>query len=586
MSVTAKSLTERASSPSNMAASYWLEAMNEIGVEYMFCNLGTDHAPIIETMAQWQAEGKPFPKVILCPHENVAMHMAAGYTRCTGRAQAVLVHVDAGTANAAMGMHNAFRSRLPIVLFAGTAPFTVRGELLGTRDTYVHFIQDPYDMKGIVRNYAKWEYQLPSGIMVKESLRRAFSMAESDPQGPVFMTLPREVLAEQWAPEQIRSFPAEQWGPARARGVEPAVVEAIADKLLAADNPLLVTSYAGRNKQIPALLDELGQLIGIGVIESYPQVLSISKQSPVFLGNISDSHIKDVDVGLIVDTDMPWMPRDTEENPDSFWIHIDVDVMKRDIPIWGFPGNMKVEGDSYVILSQLLEVLKSKMSDTHAQKAKKRLEGFAKQRQEAVEYIENLASDKGTEGLINPAYLCAELNKVLGQDDILVSESVMNEPSVAMQINRTQPGTVLGLGGGGLGFGGSSALGAKLANPEKMVLHMTGDGSFYFMNPTAVYEVSKEHNLPIFTVVFENGGWSAVKQCTIKVHPDGVSRDTDEFQARLNPTYQFQKVCEAAGGHGEDVSNPDDLADAIARCVKAVREEGRPAILVAHVSRL
>ncbi|MBL4622753.1 MAG: hypothetical protein JKY89_10180, partial [Immundisolibacteraceae bacterium] len=86
----------RAESPSNMTAAYWLEAMNEVGVEYLFCNMGTDHAPIIETMAQWRKEGKPFPKVILTPHENTAMHMAIGYYRMTGRAQAVLVHVDAG----------------------------------------------------------------------------------------------------------------------------------------------------------------------------------------------------------------------------------------------------------------------------------------------------------------------------------------------------------------------------------------------------------------------------------------------------------------------------------------------------------
>ncbi|HCZ48992.1 MAG TPA: acetolactate synthase, partial [Gammaproteobacteria bacterium] len=72
--------------------------------------------------------------------------------------------------------------------------------------------------------------------------------------------------------------------------------------------------------------------------------------------------------------------------------------------------------------------------------------------QEAVDYIQGLAQDKGTEGLINPAYLCAELNKVMREDDVLVSEAVMNEPSVGMQIMRTKPGTVLGLGGGGLGY--------------------------------------------------------------------------------------------------------------------------------------
>lgn len=575
----------RTSSPSNMAASYWLEGINELGVDYLFCNLGTDHAPIIETMAQWQAEGRRYPKVILAPHENVAMHMAMGYTRMTGKAQVVLVHVDAGTANAAMAMHNAFRSRLPLILMAGTAPVTVRGEMLGTRDTYVHFVQDPYDMRGIVRNYVKWEYQLPTGVVVKEALRRAHTMTMSDPQGPVYMTLPREILAETLAPEHVASFPEDRYGPVRLGGGDEAAVAEVARRLLAAENPLLITSYAGRNPQTPALLDELAQLAGIGVIESYPQILNISKESPCFLGNIADDKIGDVDFGILLDTDLPWMPRDAQENPDTFWAHIDVDPVKADIPIWGFPTSLRIPADSALFLRRLIAVLREQMTDEHRKRVAGRLEKFAQLRQEAVAFIARHGERPGEVGAINPGYLCKALNKVLGQDDILVSESVMNEPSVAMHMNRTQANTFLGLGGGGLGFGGGAALGAKLARRDKLVMHLTGDGSFYFSNPSAVYSVAAEHDLPIFTVVFENGGWSAVKQCTAKVHPDGVSRDTDEYQARLNPNYQFQKVCEAAGGYGEEVADPADLDGAIDRCLAAVRD-GRPACLVAHVERL
>ena len=82
---------------------------------------------------------------MLCPHENTAVHMAAGYAVVTGRGQGVMVHVDVGTANAAMAMHNLFRSRLPVLLMAGKAPYTTRDELLGSRDTYVHFVQEPFD---------------------------------------------------------------------------------------------------------------------------------------------------------------------------------------------------------------------------------------------------------------------------------------------------------------------------------------------------------------------------------------------------------------------------------------------------------
>ena len=110
-------------------AHYFLEGLNEIGFDYLFCNFGTDHAPLIEAMAQLQARRPQAPTTILCPHENTAVHMAAGYALATGRGQGVMVHVDAGTANSAMALHNLCRARIPVLLMAGKAPYTTRGEL-------------------------------------------------------------------------------------------------------------------------------------------------------------------------------------------------------------------------------------------------------------------------------------------------------------------------------------------------------------------------------------------------------------------------------------------------------------------------
>ena len=148
-------------------ARHLLDGLVEIGVDYVFSNLGTDHVTLIEEWAAAEADGRPEPKPILCPHENVAVHIAGGYAFATGRGQAVLVHVDAGTANSSMAMHNLFRGRLPVMLMAGKAPFTIRGELPGSRDNYVHFVQDPFDIASLVRPYVKWDYNLPSGIVVK-----------------------------------------------------------------------------------------------------------------------------------------------------------------------------------------------------------------------------------------------------------------------------------------------------------------------------------------------------------------------------------------------------------------------------------
>src|SRR5947207_6879662 len=118
-------------------AHYFLEGLNDIGVEYLFSNFGTDHAPLIEEMARWKKDGRRYPKVLNCSHENTAMHMAAGFAMATGRGQAVMVHVDPGTANSGMAMHNARRGRLPLVLMAAQAPYTAPGGLPRSRDTCV-----------------------------------------------------------------------------------------------------------------------------------------------------------------------------------------------------------------------------------------------------------------------------------------------------------------------------------------------------------------------------------------------------------------------------------------------------------------
>ena len=218
-------------------AHYFLEGLVDLGVDYIFANLGTDHVSLIEEMARWDKAGRRHPEVMLCPHEVVAVHMAGGYALVTGRAQAVLVHVDAGTANACMAIQNLFRYRLPVMLFAGRAPYTLHGELKGSRDTYVHFVQDPFDIASIVRPYVKWEYSLPSGIVVREALARASAFAHSDPPGPVYMMLPRETLAEEWDEAAMPPYPPAHYGAVQAGGIEPARAEAIAQRLMEAENP-------------------------------------------------------------------------------------------------------------------------------------------------------------------------------------------------------------------------------------------------------------------------------------------------------------------------------------------------------------
>src|SRR5207248_6899308 len=192
------------------------------------------------------------------------------------------------------------------------------------------------------------------------------------------------------------------------------------------------------------------------------------------------------------------------------------------------------------------------------------------------------AANRGTPGEISPHYVCAALAKALGPSDIVLNEAIRNGPVVFQQIPRTEPGTLVGLAGAGLGFSGGMALGLKLAQPERTVVQISGDGTFYFANVESTLAVARQYKLPILTVVLDNSGWAAVKEATLRVYPDGEAKAASDYGATLPPDMNFAKIAEAAGAHGELVSDPDALEAAITRCLAAVRG-GQAAVLHAKV---
>ena len=129
------------------------------------------------------------------------------------------------------------------------------------------------------------------------------------------------------------------------------------------------------------------------------------------------------------------------------------------------------------------------------------------------------------------------------------------------------------------------ALGAKLAAPDKMVVQVVGDGGFYFGGPSSVFAVAKQYKLPILVLLLDNTGWSAVKESTLRVFPEGTAKADKDSRPSLMPDAEFSKIGEAFGAYGEKVSDPDDVPAALERCVKEVRG-GRAAILHVRVTRI
>src|SRR5215469_15597105 len=185
------------------ASAALLEALNEAGVSYIFANWGSDHPALIEAHAEARATGRTVPEIVTCPNEMVALSAAHGYAQVSGRAQAVFVHVECGTQSLAGAIHNAAKGRAPAFIFAGTSPFSQAGEMRGSRNEFIQWIQDVHDQRGIVRGYMRYDNEIRTGKTIKQLVHRAMQFAHSDPKGPVYLMGAREVMEEEVAPVAI-----------------------------------------------------------------------------------------------------------------------------------------------------------------------------------------------------------------------------------------------------------------------------------------------------------------------------------------------------------------------------------------------
>ncbi|MBV9234664.1 MAG: decarboxylase, partial [Xanthobacteraceae bacterium] len=291
-----------------ITAEAFLARLAERGVEYVFANAGTDFAPIIEALSR---KNRKYPRFITVPHENVAMAMANGYYRMAGKPAAVMVHVTVGTANTVCGLMNMARDNVPVMLCAGRTPITETGHE-ASRNGAIHWGQESFDQGGMVREFVKWDYELRTGQPAGALVDRALDIAMSEPRGPVYMCLPREVLASEAVPMRRDNV--------RPLGVEPAApshksIEEAARILAKAEYPLIVTAAAGRSVEAFEALAALAKDFAIPVVQPAATDLSLSTDHPMFCGFELGSHLADADAVLVINAGVPWMPRLAKPKP-------------------------------------------------------------------------------------------------------------------------------------------------------------------------------------------------------------------------------------------------------------------------------
>jgi acetolactate synthase-1/2/3 large subunit len=552
-------------------AEAYLDLLAARGIDFLFGNGGTDFGPIVEAYARRMAAEEPVPQPITVPHEIAAVAMAHGHTMVSGRPQAVMVHTIPGTANAVGGIINASRAQIPMLFTAGRTPLT-EGPIRGSRDGGIHWAQESFDQGSMVREWVKWDYELRSGSNVETIVDRALAIAKTIPTGPVYLTLPREVLAEEVEHADYSPQPRLM---ASETAAAPSALAAAARVLASAKNPIAIAHGSGRDiRTVPTLVD-LAELLGMGVFEVNPAYVNFPQNHRLHAGFDAQPALEHSDAVLVLDSDVPWSPKRASPAAGATIIELGEDPLYSRYPVRGFPSDISLAGDMFINLSGLLSELKGQKISSHL--VAERNERWHTHAIKSHEAVSKRIQEARAGSPILKSWFSHCVDEAKDADTIVINELGVDLSCLCF----AEPGTLFGHApSGGLGWALGAAVGAKLAAPDKTVICAVGDGSYIFGCPEAVHWVSRAHSLPVIFLVYNNAGWNAVASATRGLAPDGVAVRTQTMPfTDLSPQLDFEMFCQAAGGYGERVEDPEELPRALERALYAVRVEGRQALL-------
>lgn len=546
----------------------FIEALERRGIEQVFANAGTDHAPLVQALADMRRAGVATPAFHVVPHENLAMAMAQGYYRASGKPAVVLVHVTIGTANTVCSLLNAWRSNIPVLLVAGRNPLSQEGHT-GSRSVPIHWGQDVFDQAALVREFTKWEQELRSYQSVDALVDRALVIAMSEPRGPVYLTLPRELLGDlDTAGRTSPSSPPEAAHPPAAE------IDALAAMLAAAERPVIVTSTLGVDPEARVLLEQLAERYAIPVQQSWPFAVNVRSSHPMNLRTQGSGWLAAADLVLTIDAAVPWVPRRSKPAPRARVAHLGSDPAYASYAYRDFPASKLVAGASKAGLRMLADALAASSIDSGL--IERRRARVAALLEDAAERRRGLLARARDEQPINAAWTAQCVNTVKPDDAVIVNE--LGIPFDVLEFT----GDELFFGettAGALGTGLGVAIGAKVADPSRTAICCVGDGSFMFGNPTPALLVSRALGLPVLVIVANNGMWYAVEQSTLDIYPDIATDDPAGLPlTRFGCSPDFAVLASACGAYGERVTDPRQLTEALRRGL-AQNREGRSAVI-------
>lgn len=554
------------------AGSVIFSRLKTLGVDYVFANSGTDFPPIIEGLAEAAASGTELPQALTIPHEHAAMGMAHGYYFMSGKAQAVILHTNVGLANGAIGAINAATDHVPMLLMSGRTPTVEKGRF-GARTVPIGWGQEMRDQAALVREAVKWDYELRFPEQIKEVLDRGLAIANTTPKGPVYLSLPREVLTETIDVSDMPATPL--MAAATARGAQ-ADYQTAAEWLVAAKNPVVFVQRGAGDERGFQALSQMADRHSIPVVHYWATQIGIPTDHSMWAGGDPAPWLAEADVILAVDALAPWMPDAHGPRAGARVIQLGPDPLFSRFPVRNFRSDLSITCETSIGLVALA----AEMDAAAARLGRDRRDERAclRERLAAQRDREITAARDESGPLMTKAHVAWCLSEALkGYDATVLSE--LGCPLAPMTL-RTHRSWYQEPHSGGLGWSLPCAMGMKLAKPDQLVVATMGDGSYMFANPVACHQIMEAYEIPVLILIVNNAEWGAVRQSVSMLYPDGYAAKANRMPLTgLSPSPDFTKVAAASNAWAVRVEEREDLPGKLREAITEVMVNKRTALL-------
>lgn len=537
-----------------------MEQLVAEGVTHVFGNPGTTEQAFMDALQDY-----PGLQYILALQEGIAIGVADGYARASGRPAFVQLHITPGLGNAMGMLYNSYRMNTPMVIYAGNHP--QRGD---SQEPILHG-----DLVSMAKPITKWAVQVQDANEIPLLLRRAFKTAITPPRGPVFISVPANVMDEESEVDIVPSTPADM----RAHP-DPSAIGAVADALLGAKAPIIICGDGVAESGGQAELVQLAELTGAAVHSTFTAELPFPSLHPQYAGLLNvvapamlKGQLSPADVILAVGTSlMPLLfPIDESPFPDSAKIiHIDLDP--REIGK-NWPVDIGLLADPRSALTDLNAAIRGRQTEEQRDEARRRAAAVEATAGQLLQALEMAAKGKWDSQPMTAGRMMSELADAMDPQTVLFDESITSGGYLMRYLRFPDTSRHYRATGGGLGPGVPNPIGIKLARPDRPVLSVVGDGaSLYTIQGlwTAAH-----HKVPVTWVVANNQSYRILKLNILEYLGEGAAGRNFVEMDVTDPALNFADIAAAFGVKGARIEQPDEIGDA----VREAQQSGEPRLL-------